>query len=1046
MHWQELSAFHRLKLPAVLAIGLLSAACVWGQSSVDDFSSYAPGSDAAPNWEAEALGWTVVDGAYEATEGASVWQQAPWVASARFACDLTVLEQLPGDWLTAGIGLQLDERNYWALNLVAAPEAQQRRGSTEMQEMLEGVWLAQSQAQSRLEPLAGHQTAFNWQLGRTYRLEVDLTGSNIVGRISQGTEEVSRFGYRLNSPGPAVRLGRPTLRANGLKARFDNASLTVTTPAAPPRRELATIVPWVSRPGKSLAKGTGFFRTFQADGRWWLLDPEGKPFFDVGTDHVSYLGHWCEALGYSPYHRNVVAKYGSEAAWGQETLRRLTNWGFNCLPAGHTPSLRHQGLAHIDFASFGSSFARREWISRPVNWTGFPDVFSPRWESHCRILARRLAHTSKGDPWCLGTFLDNELEWYGKTGHLVNDLFLLPPEQVAKKTFYRWLEQRFGNLAEVNRQLGTAYADEAAFLNATNVPPTNPELDRARDDFLAFIAQRYFSVPATMLREADPDHLLLGCRFAGQVPGPVLSAAGKYTDIFTINTYPHVDFENTWLPDGTGGAVEGVPRQVTGYYNLIQKPMIITEWSFPALDSGLPCKHGAGMRVDTQGQKAACYQIFANTIADLPFMVGYHYFMWADEPALGISSTFAEDSNYGLVNEKDEPYTNFTRIVMQVNAQAAQRHERSAASSFMTLTAAPGRVEIRNTNTIASHGCLRLTEQGRSRVQELRLEPGEQRQFEMPSSTAWCAELQNWDGTKQRVLGGTVGRDPFTLLNASSQELKQIPVVLEKPGCVLGTVVTLAPAQSIGLEAPALKLEKRNGIELHGADTTWAAAGNSGAIFDRIESRGLLLGRLVFAVHQRVNGQDAWVETTRLTDLQTQEQPDAWVVEASVEHPPALSGPAGYRARVQAVLFKRLSLALVRPLWVESLDSRPWRLAEAFWFCRSSIGGSTQHDIVGGPDVPGYYRRAQFITDSKLGGCFGTLAQSPDWQVMFWMDPQGGIHPDSRLAVDLEIGPGRRWQPDPVPFLWVFASNQPEAWKTFSQLSQQSKQVLIRAP
>ena len=65
---------------------------------------------------------------------------------------------------------------------------------------------------------------------------------------------------------------------------------------------------------------------------------------------------------------------------------------------------------------------------------------------------------------------------------------------------------------------------------------------------------------------------------------------------------------------------------------VVRKPMIITEWSFPALDSGLPCKHGAGMRVDTQDQKAACYRIFANAMADLPFLVGYHWFMWADEP------------------------------------------------------------------------------------------------------------------------------------------------------------------------------------------------------------------------------------------------------------------------------------------------------------------------------------------------------------------------------------------------------------------------------
>jgi hypothetical protein len=34
-------------------------------------------------------------------------------------------------------------------------------------------------------------------------------------------------------------------------------------------------------------------------------------------------------------------------------------------------------------------------------------------------------------------------------------------------------------------------------------------------------------------------------------------------------------------------------------------------------------------------------------MADLPFLIGYDYFMWVDEPASGISTSFPEDSNYG---------------------------------------------------------------------------------------------------------------------------------------------------------------------------------------------------------------------------------------------------------------------------------------------------------------------------------------------------------------------------------------------------------------
>jgi hypothetical protein len=319
------------------------------------------------------------------------------------------------------------------------------------------------------------------------------------------------------------------------------------------------------------------------------------------------------------------------------------------------------------FASFGADFVRREWICKPVHWTGFPDVFSPRWETHCRIVARGIAREARGDPWCLGTFLDNELEWYGKRGHLVDEVFQLGAGQPAKKALYEWLLARYGSLRKINDRLGLQYASRETFLAAAWLPRASATLDEVREGFLAEIAERYFSVAAGAMHKADPEHIVLGCRFAGRAPQAALAAAGKYNDVFTFNMYPRVDFENAWRPDGAGGTVARVPRELMNMYRVVLRPMIITEWGFPALDSGLPCKHGAGMRVDTQEQKAACYRIFAHAMADLPFMVGYHYFMWADEPARGISATFPEDSNYGLVNEKDETYETLVKTAAAVN-------------------------------------------------------------------------------------------------------------------------------------------------------------------------------------------------------------------------------------------------------------------------------------------------------------------------------------------------------------------------------------------
>jgi hypothetical protein len=111
-----------------------------------------------------------------------------------------------------------------------------------------------------------------------------------------------------------------------------------------------------------LSEGTGFFRTEEVDGIWWLLDPEGRAFYIIGTDHASYNVHWCEKLGYAPYHRNCKRRHGGIEAWSGSTVSRLLRWGFNSLAWGHSVTLRHRGLAHMEWLNLGSSFATKDDI------------------------------------------------------------------------------------------------------------------------------------------------------------------------------------------------------------------------------------------------------------------------------------------------------------------------------------------------------------------------------------------------------------------------------------------------------------------------------------------------------------------------------------------------------------------------------------------------------------------------------------------------------------------------------------------------------------
>ena len=74
----------------------------------------------------------------------------------------------------------------------------------------------------------------------------------------------------------------------------------------------------------------------------------------------------------------------------------------------------------------------------------------------------------------------------------------------------------------------------------------------------------------------------------------------------------------------------------------------------------------------------------------LPFLIGYDYFMWVDEPALGVSAKFPEDSNYGLVNEDGKPYELLTAAFAGVHRDAGRlRREGFACAGTATDDSSP---------------------------------------------------------------------------------------------------------------------------------------------------------------------------------------------------------------------------------------------------------------------------------------------------------------------------------------------------------------------
>ncbi|MFQ6132686.1 MAG: LamG-like jellyroll fold domain-containing protein [Armatimonadota bacterium] len=467
---------------------------------------------------------------------------------------------------------------------------------------------------------------------------------------------------------------------------------------------------------------TGFFHAQKIKGRWWLITPAGNAFYALGTDHCRYGGHWCEKLGYAPYGRKNEAKYGSEAVWAEQTIERLKDWNFNLLSAGHSQSLRYNGLAHTEFLSFGAGFAGQDGLVEKTTWTGFPNVFNPAFADYCDQRAAAVCAPSADDPWLLGYFIDNELEWYGKT-HRESGIFVEawkhPADYSGKQALVSFLQSRHNTIGSFNRLWGTDFVNWEALSRSTE-PPSRLD-ERTEPDwrgFLRLVAEEYFRISAEAIRRHDPNHMVIGCRFAGRAPG-IWDLAGKYCDVVTLNYYGRVDLENR--------IAIGVEENFTQWHKQARKPLMITEWSFPALDSGLPCEHGAGERFDTQEQRAQAFDIYQRTFFRLPFMVGSDFFMWVDEPALGISSTFPEDSNYGLVNEDDEPYETLVSTCKALQALVYPLHAGRVAELSVRVEARDGEAQatVRNRGRAEAAADLSFRIDGRETRRRLQIGAGE---------------------------------------------------------------------------------------------------------------------------------------------------------------------------------------------------------------------------------------------------------------------------------------------------------------------------------
>ena len=193
-------------------------------------------------------------------------------------------------------------------------------------------------------------------------------------------------------------------------------------------------------------EATGFFRAQKHEGKWWLVDPDGRLFWSHGIDCVRSTNAVtpitdAAQLLCRPARRRARRWRASTAGRGVRPtatttasvarhLRLRRGEPLSQVRAGLRGGLRrhrppapaqlghehHRQLVrrrHLSGAQDAlrrnrSAIGARQIEGSEGYWGKFPDVFDPGFRADLAAAHGRTGGKSAGDPWCIGYFVDNE--------------------------------------------------------------------------------------------------------------------------------------------------------------------------------------------------------------------------------------------------------------------------------------------------------------------------------------------------------------------------------------------------------------------------------------------------------------------------------------------------------------------------------------------------------------------------------------------------------------------------------------------------------------
>jgi hypothetical protein len=410
----------------------------------------------------------------------------------------------------------------------------------------------------------------------------------------------------------------------------------------------------------SLRGAPGFFRLGRThEGVWWLLTPEDEPVLLRAVAGVNRHGRAGPPPALrSDYARNVEQLYGPGTGgagnWARHTATRLHGWGVDTVGPWADAELIDRGFYFTALADFCR--ATVPILHGPG--LRLPDVFDPRWPEAAVAHAAAVSAPWSGRRELVGWFTDEGLGWglseLARPG-LFQACLSLEPSLAAHHAAWEFaLAANGGTLGALSTRWGIEIVHREHVRQLTRAEEGIRGEAFAEDAarFEREVARRYFSVTARALREADPTHLVLGCRFAAP-PSASVRAACCWPDVAAVSWRWRAGSSFAMQVAAAGG---DEPHWVTG------GGLSHGEFrTLPLRDGMGPTRLERLLRSNREALVAACRD---------PRTVGIEWAHWAD------GGGEAPPFGAGLVHADDDEAVEHTELIRHIHVRARALHAR----------------------------------------------------------------------------------------------------------------------------------------------------------------------------------------------------------------------------------------------------------------------------------------------------------------------------------------------------------------------------------